>query len=306
MISPARRFVLFPLTRLVIAALIFGIAAVVLGAPFALLLHPNDPLRRLLAQEIVAAAAALAALFGVGLLIERRRPSEFGFEGRRAPQELAIGFALAAALMSAIIGVLRLGGWYRVLGRPLDVTGTDLFLAFVLCFFIAVFEEVLFRGVLFRILEEWIGSWGAILVSGLIFGLVHWTNPNATALAGIAIAIEAGVLLAAAYMLTRRLWLAVGLHWAWNWFQGSVYDAPVSGQRLPGFKVARIDGPALLTGGDFGPEAGLVALVIAGGVGFLLLWLALRRGRGVAPAWKRSKTVAADSAPEAVSPSSPR
>ena len=90
-------------------------------------------------------------------------------------------------------------------------------------------EELLFRGILFRWIEEFGGSWAALMVTSVLFGLAHVINPNATWFSSFAIAVEAGVLLGGAYMLTRSLWMPMGLHAAWNFTQGDIFDVPVSG-----------------------------------------------------------------------------
>ncbi len=127
---------------------------------------------------------------------------------------------------------------------------------------VAVTEELLFRGVLHRILEQRAGSVIAIVVSSLLFGLTHLINGNATLWGTLAIAVEGGTMLAVAYTATRSLWLPIGLHFAWNWLQGGVFGTAVSGaDSEPGLLRTVLSGPAALTGGSFGPEAGLFALL---------------------------------------------
>jgi membrane protease YdiL (CAAX protease family) len=112
-------------------------------------------------------------------------------------------------------------------------------------------------------------------------------NPHASVIAAVGIAFEAGVMLGAAYMLTRSLWLPMGLHAAWNFTQGEVYDIPVSGTPVDGMVNARLSGPPLLTGNGFGLEASIIAIVVATGFGLWLVWLAIRRGHLVQPWWVR-------------------
>lgn len=151
-----------------------------------------------------------------------------------------------------------------------------------------VFEELLFRGVLFRSVEAMFGSWVGIIVSSLVFGLLHLMNPGATLGGAIYISIEAGLLLAAAYLVTRRLWIAMGFHMGWNYFQSAVFSGVVSGAVSdPGLLKARIEGPELLTGGSFGMEHSVVALVLCTTAGVILLAVAVRRGHMLAPMWKR-------------------
>ena len=101
-------------------------------------------------------------------------------------------------------------------------------------------EELLFRGILFRWLEEFGGSWVALALTSALFGAGASVNPNATALAAFAIAVEAGVLLGGAYMLTRNLWMPMGLHAAWNFTQGEIFDVPVSGSDQHGLVEAQL------------------------------------------------------------------
>jgi membrane protease YdiL (CAAX protease family) len=121
------------------------------------------------------------------------------------------------------------------------------------------------------------GGWLAILLSSLLFGALHLGNPHATLMAAIAIAVEAGTLLGAAYALTGRLWMAIGFHAAWNFTQGWVFGAPVSGgSGVGGIGTMTLTPGAseLLSGGGFGPEASLIGLLVAGTAGAALLWQA--------------------------------
>jgi hypothetical protein len=153
--------------------------------------------------------------------------------------------------------------------------------------FAAVSEEMLFRGVLFRWLEEFGGSWVALLLTSAFFGAVHLRNPNATMLAAVGIAFEGGVLLGGAYMLTRSLWLPMGIHAAWNFTQGEIFGIPVSGRSVHGLLAARLTGSPLLTGNGFGLEASPIAMVVATAAGVWLVVLAVRRGQLVQPWWTR-------------------
>lgn len=151
-----------------------------------------------------------------------------------------------------------------------------------------LFEELLFRGIAFRQLERLLGSWAALALTCAFFGLAHLGNPGATWFAAFAIAVEAGVLLGAAYMYTRRLWLAVGIHAAWNFTQGWVFSVPVSGGSAPeGLLRTSFPGPEWLTGGAFGLEASVPALVVATAAGLWLLRLGILRHGLIAPVWRR-------------------
>ncbi len=102
------------------------------------------------------------------------------------------------------------------------------------------------------------------------------------------ISIEAGLLLSAAYLVTRRLWICMGFHSAWNYFQSAVFSGIVSGAVSdPGLLKATMQGPEFLTGGSFGMEHSVVALVLCTTTGAILLMIAMRRGHLMPPMWKR-------------------
>jgi len=152
----------------------------------------------------------------------------------------------------------------------------------------SVFEELLFRGVLFLSVEKWFGSWVALVVSSLVFGLTHLVNPQATIEGALFIAVEAGVLLAAALMLTRRLWLCIGFHMAWNYTQSAIFSGIVSGNEAEqGLIRSTMKGPDWLTGGNFGVESSVLSLVLCTTTGIVMLVMAVRRGKIVPPIWKR-------------------
>jgi CAAX protease family protein len=215
-------------------------------------------------------------------LIERRRGVEFGAQG--ALRELGSGLVIGTALFSATVGVLAALGLYTVQGWRSPAV---LIAPLAVSVGAGVIEELLFRGVIFRIIEASLGTWIALVISAALFGLVHLGNPNATWLAAAAISLEAGIMLAAAYVLTRRLWLPIGIHAAWNFTQGGIFSVAVSGGKTDGLLVATLSGPSWLSGGEFGAEASVIAILLCTALGAYLLVLAARRGNFVAPFWKR-------------------
>jgi membrane protease YdiL (CAAX protease family) len=153
----------------------------------------------------------------------------------------------------------------------------------------AFLEELIYRGVLFRVTEEYLGSSIALIATSAFFGARHLGNPDATLIGAIFVAIEAGILLAAAYMLTRRLWLSIGLHMSWNFAQAAVFSGAVSGVEMPpGLMQAVIEGPELMTGGNFGVEASIVACLLCTAAGAVMVMMAARRGLIRSPMWAGS------------------
>ena len=193
--------------------------------------------------------------------------------------------AKAAVGIAAVLGVYRITGPGDSSRLVLELVGTAIIPGFM--------EELFFRGVLFRWLEEFGGSWLALLLTSALFGASHLANPNASYFAAFCIAMEAGILLGAAYMLTRGLWLPMGLHAAWNFTQGEIFDVNVSGIEEHGLVTAQMSGPPLLSGNGFGLEASVIGLAIATAAGVWFVYLAVKRGQAIAPMWTRPKVVEA-------------
>ena len=274
-----RRVLRFPLVRLVLIVVVFA----ALITPLVLSVHPPLPLWGSIAMSWILAAAVAVALIGIERLTVGRAPAAIGFDPRHAARDFLLGAVLGAALFSIVIAELAIGGFYRVsaVHAPPGIA-----IAILLLLPAAAFEEILFRGVIFRLIQEWGGTWIALAISAVIFGLVHSKNPGATWVSTLAIALEAGVLLAAAFVLTRNLWFPIGLHFAWNFCEGPVYGTQVSGHAfVTGVFVARLSGPTLVTGGPFGPEAGLAAIVTCTVAAVALLYVAVARSLIVPPSW---------------------
>jgi hypothetical protein len=215
-------------------------------------------------------------------LIERRPVSEVSFAG--APAELGLGALIGAGVMTVSVSILWVGGFYEVEAlRSPTVTGEILAMSIQAGYI----EEVIFRAIVFRITEEGLGSWWALAISSALFGLAHIGNANATWLSSAAIMIEAGILLGALYMLTRRLWAVAGTHFAWNYIQGGVFGVAVSGTEVDGIVQSRLTGPELVTGGEFGIEASALAVALCVAVAAAVLRLAIRRGHVEPPFWRR-------------------
>lgn len=226
---------------------------------------------------LATAVLVLLAYAGVVRWTERRSPTEVALRPAAGAtfRGLLIGVVMFAAVVVniAFLGFYEIGGW----GSATGVLAIFGFMAAV-----AVTEEVIFRGVLFRIVEGWIGTWFSLALTGLIFGLVHLVNPNATLWGALAIAIQAGGMLAAAYAATRTLWLPIGLHFGWNFAQAGIFGATVSGQDgTEGLLRSVTSGPMLLSGGEFGPEGSVYAVLAGAVLTAVFMWLAHRRGNVV-------------------------
>ncbi len=213
--------------------------------------------------------------------LDRRsfRSLGLGFD-RAAGGDLLAGILIAGVMMGFIFLMHALFGWTQAVAYAWqDTSAADIGLevSFWLLIFLAVGwkEELWMRGYILQNLADGLNVPWAVFLSSAIFGLLHLGNPNATWVSALGILV-AGVFLALPWVWTRRLWLSIGLHIGWNFFEGVVFGFPVSG--LDTFRLMRpdISGPPLWTGGAFGPEAGLV-LLPAILLGAALVWAYTRR-----------------------------
>ncbi|WP_217167434.1 CPBP family intramembrane glutamic endopeptidase [Streptomyces sp. AC512_CC834] len=208
---------------------------------------------------------------------ERRQALDVAREGAAA--KTGWGILMGAGMFTAVIVNLFASGHYEVdgVGSVQGAIGLVGFMAAA-----AATEEVVFRGVLFRIIEEHLGTYLALGLTGLGFGAMHLLNEDATLWGALAIAIEAGFMLAAAYAATRSLWLAIGVHFGWNFAAAGIFSVAVSGTGTnEGLLDAAMSGPKLLTGGDFGPEGSVYSVGFGALLTLVFLWLAHRRGNVV-------------------------
>lgn len=226
---------------------------------------------------LLGLALGVLLIFAYRLLVrvtEGRPADELSPAG--APAPLGQGILLGSCLFAMVYAVFRITGHLTYLG-PNTAAGLGAALGFNAL--AAVGEELILRGAVFRVLEDGFGTTAAILLSALLFGLMHGGNPGATLVSSVAIALEAGALLAVAYAATRRLWLPIGLHFGWNFTEGGIFGAAVSGNESRGLWKFQITGSDLFTGGAFGPEASVVAVVVCllAAVGFGIS--TVRKGR---------------------------
>jgi len=279
--SLGRRIFEFPLVAMLIAVALFILVIAIAGAVTKLALPAIPGLSFEIEFDLVAAPALVLLYWLVISRLGAHKRNDY--RDPHALRNLGLGLAGGLILFSVAVAVAAALGVYRITGEG-DASGL---LAAIIgsALFPAINEELLFRGILFRWLEEFGGSWLALLVTSAFFGAAHLLNPHASSIAAIGIAFEAGVMLGAAYMLTRSLWLPMGLHAAWNFAQGEIWDIPVSGTPVHGVVVARLSGDPLLTGNGFGLEASVICIVIATLFGLWLLWLAIRKGEVRRPMW---------------------
>jgi membrane protease YdiL (CAAX protease family) len=175
-----------------------------------------------------------------------------------------VGFLLSGLMVSVVFLLLLWSGLLEVRGIGWREGGLSPVLEILLWFFgigtaVAWSEELGFRGYILQNLGEGIGIIWAIVVSCIIYGLLHMTNPNSTWLSGLLIAVI-GFLRIFGWLRTGQLWLSMGMHAGWNFFQGPVFGFSVSGLTSESLIHHSLSGEGWITGGPFGPEAGIVVI----------------------------------------------
>jgi uncharacterized protein len=264
----------------VLLALYFGAAG--LFKPLIVALHGVPPALVGISFALLSGAIGIFVYRGLVRRMEARNADELSQRGLASG--LAIGTVIGFVMFAAVIAILAAMGDAAVATLPILIFPAY---GFALAVVSAVFEELIMRGAMFRIIEDRFGSWPALIVSAAIFGLLHGFNHGATIVSTLCIAFEAGLLLAAAYMATRSLWLPIGLHFGWNFTEGGIFGTAVSGGKSIGVLKTTITGPVLISGGEFGPEASVIALAVCSVVTAVLFAIAIRRGhwrRGGVPA----------------------
>ena len=240
-----------------------------------------------LALNASAGIAITLATFLARRWVDQRSIISLGLRwNHRALSDLLFGIVLSGLMLGAIFLVEWAFGWLEITTTAftslnLPAVVYELFLVFLLFVFVGWQEELLSRGYWLQNLAEGLGLPWALLISSSLFALGHLANPNVSLLAIVGLT-AAGLFMAYGYLATRQLWLPIGLHIGWNFFEGPVFGFPVSGT-TDFFSLLNLNriGPALFTGSMFGPEAGLIQYPIL----LLGVWLIARYSR-----WQRDKS----------------
>lgn len=277
----------FPLTRLVIALCILFVGVALAGLFVRLF---NIPFSNEVYDEM---KPVLSTIFQCGFALLGYWIFVSLFDGRPTT-ELSTGFfkhsglgiLLGFGFISLIMVILAILGYYKIDGQNPD---SAILLIFLMSVQAGIMEEIFMRGYLFRIVEEGLGTWWSVILSALLFGFIHAWNPNASFISSISIALTAGVVFALLYAITRNLWIVIGMHFAWNFTLGGIYGAPVSGSDAKGFFNGILEGPEWLTGGDFGPEASVITMVVFSLFGIWLIFKTISAKQVKLPMWRKNK-----------------
>jgi len=216
-------------------------------------------------EQIINLVAVTGSVYIARRWLDKRSFESLGLTlNRQTFVDILVGVGITFLLMGFIYIIMSGLGWITFKGfawqfDPINVVLSGVLSFFVVFIFVAWNEELLSRGYELQTIASGLNLFWGVVISSAVFGLLHLGNPNATWVSAAGI-FFAGLFLAYAYVRTRQLWLSMGLHLGWNFFEGVVFGFPVSGLSI--YPLTRIDvhGPELWTGGAFGPEAGLIVL----------------------------------------------
>jgi len=222
----------------------------------------------LLFAELIAFIGVTVSVYLARRVLDHRPFSSLGLTfSREAFFDLLFGISLAGLVMGLVYMVEWSFGWLTFQGFswefiPLSSVISSIFMMLILFILVGWTEELLCRGYLLQNLADGLSlTWG-VCISSVIFAVLHLANPNISWNAVVGL-VAAGFFLAFGYVRTRQLWLSIGLHIGWNFFEGSIFGYPVSGLNDPVLLIRQtVQGPKLLTGGAFGPEAGIIILPV--------------------------------------------
>ncbi len=282
-ITTKQKFINFPLTRIILGLIVCFISFIIaqqLAAKMLDLTSLNKNYRNLI-KGIIASSAVISTYIYFFRRYEKREIKEFSSKG--IAKYLLSGTMIGVVLQSLTMLVIVLNGGFKIVSiNPIS----NVIIPFTIAFTVAVFEEILIRGIIFRIIEEKIGSYISLLISAIIFGALHLLNPNSTLISGLCVGIEAGLLLGAAYIYTRNLWFPIAIHFAWNFMQSGIFGAITSGnEKTSSLLTTKLTGNSFITGGEFGPEGTIQALIFCVLVSIVLLQLS--KHKLIHPYWKK-------------------
>lgn len=239
--------------------------------------------------SLAQCAIPFAALSFCCRYFEQRSLTSIGMKVRNILCDTGLGILISTGIMSLTVIILWRLGAYQVINISPRKDVAALIVGIITAVSAPINEEIFFRGTLFRHLEQLSGSWLALLVSGLLFGLLHSWRPYASWHSSFFLAVDVGFLCAGLYMLTRSLWVPMGMHFAWNVCEEFIYGLPNSGSASAvSLLHATVQGSSWLTGGKFGPEASVLPFSICLVLNGLVLALVIRKR--VVVRWTDSET----------------
>jgi hypothetical protein len=271
--------------RLLIQILMMLVISIVISIAFAPLLFSVHGTAFFFLGQIAELIAFTASIFLARLFLDRRSIASMGLRlDRRVWKDILAGIGITFIMMSLVFAVMSAAGWLKFEGfaweaEPIQQVLGSAFGFLGIFILVGWNEELLSRGYHLQTLASGTNLFWGVLLSSAAFGALHLGNPNATWVSAVGI-FFAGLFLAYGYLRTGQLWLSIGLHIGWNFFEGVVFGFPVSGLDIYPLTRIQVQGPVMWTGGAFGPEAGLVILpALLTGAGLIFWYTRNRRAK---------------------------
>ena len=219
----------------------------------------------LLIGELAELFAFAGSIYLARRFLDKRSFTSLGFKiDKHVAFDILAGIIITFIMMGLIFLGMQALGWLKFESfawntDPAATVITQVILFFFIFILVGFNEELLFRGYHLQTIASGLNLFWGLIISSIIFGGLHLANPNATWVSAAGI-FFAGLFLAYGYVRTQQLWLSIGLHIGWNFFEGVVFGFPVSGLSIYPLIHVNVSGPEVWTGGAFGPEAGLIIL----------------------------------------------
>lgn len=240
---------------IVVCILIPAIIKFTIFTPLVSLLTDNVDLVKLIVAPLTTIVLVLTYYFFFKYF-EKRKVAEVNLS--KLPQAILYGFFFGFGLISLVVITLYTMNCYTII----DINRLSMLIKPLMLFIVmGVLEEIIFRGIIYRILENMLGTIFALIISSLLFGFVHFSNPGFNIFSGLTIALELGLLTGIIYSSTRNIWCPIFLHIGWN-FSFVFYGVTVSGANdFTSFIESNISGYSIFTGGEFGPENSVITII---------------------------------------------
>lgn len=204
-------------------------------------------------------------IFGLFLLFKflfKRPVREMGLTKNRWLSQLAYGLLFGIVSIGAVFGLLLLTGQAKVSSVDWSIgLSHEFWASFGLFVSVGFFEEILSRGYMMTALKTTRSKPVIILLPAVLFSCLHLLNPN-TSFLGLFNIFLVGILFAYMFIRTGKLWMPIGYHITWNFFQGNIFGMAVSGTETVSIFQTRFTGPDWVTGGAFGAEGGIVVTAV--------------------------------------------
>lgn len=282
-ITTKQRILNAPITRILLGLLVCFIAFILTQQLTEKILDLTslDKNYRNLIKGIISSIAVIGAYIYFYGKYEKRAITEFSNKG--IAKYIIIGTVIGVLLQCLTILVIIVNGGFEIVAvNPVS----SIIIPLTVAFSVAIFEEILIRGIIFRIVEERLGSYISLLITAIIFGALHLANPHSTLLSGLCVGIEAGFLMGVAYIYARNLWFPIAIHFAWNFVQSGIFGAITSGnEKTSSLITTKITGSPLFTGGEFGPEGTIQAIIFCLLASILLMILS--ENKVIRPHWRK-------------------